>query len=183
MLGATNDEVRTSFESMGLICGATEVSFPDSSAARINIPLRMQQPHQIVFLTRLLAHLSYEEIHFRSARLWITATDIWNPLEEGVCLRTLEQFRRSYGETRSLESAPGTNFRHDQFVESVCCLLQPMLVGWDAFYVPIWAYGGLDYFLAVSHDGFVDVEIRTKEKYEEIAKILTHYKWIEPSTE
>lgn len=57
-----------------------------------------------------------------------------------------------------------------------------MLVGWDAFYVPTWAYGGLDYFLAVSHDGFADVEIRTKEKYDEIAKILAGCKWIEAST-
>lgn len=72
------------------------------------------------------------------------------------------------------------HFRHDEFTESVCCLLQPMLVGWDAYYVPIWVSGNLDYFVAVSHDLFVDIEVRTPEIYDKCAEILRSHDWIKP---
>jgi hypothetical protein len=53
-----------------------------------------------------------------------------------------------------------------------------MIVGWDAYYVPHWAYGHLDYFVAVSHDGFVDIEIRTPEMHDNAMKILSDHDWI-----
>lgn len=180
MIGTTDQEMRRIFGSMELGCEGKTLSFPGATSHCIRVAFRMQEPHQVVYLARLLAHLSYEEIHFRGAHLWITASDIWNPLEESIGLKTLEQFRKSYGENRSLESAPGMHFRHDEFVDSVCCLLQPMLVGWDAYYVPVWAWGGLKYFLAVSHDGFADVHMNTSEMYDATSKVLADHKWIEP---
>ena len=74
--------------------------------------------------------------------MWITTWGVWGAPEEAFGFKILEQFRRSYGENRSLEAAPGLYFRHDEFTESVCCLLQPMLVGWDAYYIPTWFSGG-----------------------------------------
>jgi len=180
MIGATNDEMTRTFASMDLQCEGKKLSFSGTGGNRIRIVFRMQEPHQMVYLARLLAHLSYDEIHFRGSYLWVTASDIWNPLEEAVALKTLEQFRRSHGENRSVEAAPGTYFRHDEFVESVCCLMQPMLVGWDAYYVPTWGWGGLQYFVAVSHDGYADVEVRTPETYDPIMKILAGHDWIRP---
>ncbi len=97
-----------------------------------------------------------------------------------IGFKILEQFRRSYGENRSLEAAPGLYFRHDEFTESVCCLLQPMLVGWDAYYVPTWFSGGLDYFVAVSHDLFVDINFRTREMHERSVEILRGHDWVRP---
>lgn len=114
------------------------------------------------------------------ADLWVTTWGVWDVRDEAIGLKALEQFRRSYGELRSLEAAPGQYFRHDEFVESVCCLLQPMLVGWDAYYVPHWAYGGLDYFVLVSHDGFIDIEIRTQEMHDRTMGILDGHEWIRP---
>ena len=87
-------------------------------------------------------------------------------------MKTIERFRQGFGENRSLQVAPGLLFRHDEFVESVSCLLQPMLVGWDAYYVPRWAWGSLDFFLFVSHDGFLDINTRTTEMYNEALVIL-----------
>lgn len=124
--------------------------------------------------------MGYEESHFGHGHLWLTTWGVWGNPEEAIGFKTLEQFRRSYGENRSIEAAPGTYFRHDEFVESVTCLLQPMLIGWDAYYVPTWTWGSLDYFVFVSHDGFADVEARTTGKYGEIVKILEEQDWIKP---
>jgi hypothetical protein len=156
-----------------------EVSFSQPEFARIRIPFHIKEPHQVIYLARLIAHLKYEEIHFRGARLWINVWGVWDPLEEAIAFKVLEQFRRSYGESRSLELAPAMYFRHDEFVESVCCLLQPMLMGWDAYYVPTWAYGHLDYFLFVSHDGFVDIAVSTKEMNDEVREVLRAHNWID----
>lgn len=179
MIGATNDEMRTHLSAYPeLCCDGRKVWFRNAEAPSITIDLRVKEPHQLVYLARLVAHLGCEEIHFGHAHLWVTTWGVWNNHEEAIAFRTLEQFRRSYGESRSIEAAPGTYFRHDKFLESVACLVQPMLVGWDAYYVPTWTYGQLDYFVAVSHDSFVDIEIRTKERYDEIARILGEHDWI-----
>jgi hypothetical protein len=53
-----------------------------------------------------------------------------------------------------------------------------MIVGWDAYYVPQWAYGHLDYFVFVSHDSFLDIKIRTREMYEKALSSLKG-EWIE----
>jgi hypothetical protein len=47
-----------------------------------------------------------------------------------------------------------------------------MIVGWDAYFVPQWAYGHLDYFVFVSHDSILDIEVRTPEMYEKVSSIL-----------
>jgi hypothetical protein len=181
MLGLTKDEVRSDLAAHDeLRCEGDRLSFHAAAAGSICIDLRVKEPHHLVYLARLVAHLEYEEIDFRHAQLWITTWGFWNPLEEAIGFKTLEQFRRSYGENRSLESAPGHYFRHNEFQESVCCLLQPMIVGWDAYYVPRWSYGGLDYFVAVSHDSFIDVCCRTQEMYAKTLEILKWHEWIRP---
>jgi hypothetical protein len=180
MVGATNEELRGWLIAHPELRSETrQLWLADAQVPSIRINLRVKEPHQLIYLARLLAHIGYEESHFRHAYLWITTWGVWDLQTEAIGFKTFEQIRRSYGENRSIEIAPGTYFRHDEFVESVCCLLQPMLVGWDAYYVPTWAYGHLDYFISVSHDGFVDVEIRTPEKYSEIVKILKDHNWIE----
>jgi hypothetical protein len=179
MLATTDDEMLSSlaafhelrFEGRGL-------SFADLGAKTLRIDLRVKEPHQLVYLARLVARLGYEEIDFRSAHLWLTTWGVWNPQVEAIGRTTLEHFRRSYGENRSLESAPGHLFRDDEFVEAVSCLLTPMIVGWDAYYVPQWAYGHLDYFVFVSHDSFLDIKIRTREMYEKALSSLKG-EWIE----
>jgi hypothetical protein len=91
--------------------------------------------------------------------------------------KTLQQFRRGQGENRSLESAPGHIFKDDEFTEAVCCLLQPMIVGWDAYYVPRWEFGNLDYFVAVGHDSFLDIKVRTQEMHETALRSLGSHAW------
>ena len=42
-------------------------------------------------------------------------------------------------------------------------LMQPMVFGFDAYYLPKWSYGTGQFFLYVSHDSFVSVVTRTRE--------------------
>jgi hypothetical protein len=53
-----------------------------------------------------------------------------------------------------------------------------MTVGWDAYYVPHWAYGRLDYFVFISHDSFIDIHIRTQEMHDKAWSILKSHGWI-----
>jgi hypothetical protein len=108
----------------------------------------------------------------------VTQWGVWDPNVEAVGFNTLERYRQGFGENCPLSAAPGHLFRHDEFLESVSCLAQPMLVGWDAYYIPQFAGYGLEYFLFVSHDGFVDIETRTDATYEKALKLLKEFKWI-----
>ena len=181
MLGLTEDEMKSSLAAhTELRREGRKLHFQKAEAPSICIDLRVKEPHQLVYLARLVAHLGYDEAVFRSADLWVTTWGVWDTRVEAVGFKTLEQFRRSYGENRSLQAAPGHYFRHDEFTESVCCLLQPMIVGWDAYYVPHWGYGGLDYFVSVSHDLFIDIEVRTQEMRDQAIGILKDHEWIRP---
>ena len=179
MQAVTEEEIQEIlFQTPNLQCHGKSLHFDSSEAQAININLRVAEPHQLVHLARLLAHLTYEEAHFAGATFWITQTGVWNAREETVALKTMERMRQGYGENRALEAAPAHFFRSDEFVESVSFLLQPMLVGWDAYYIPRWAWGGLDYFLFVSHDSFVSIETRTTEMKEKVDRMLLSYEWI-----
>jgi hypothetical protein len=179
MIAETKDEMQKTLAAYEeLRCEGNKLSFVDNSVGRIVLDLRVEEPHQLVYLARLVAHLGYEETDFAHAHLWITTWGVWNQQVEAIGFKTLEQFRRSFGENRSLESAPGHYFRHNEFQESVCCLLQPMIVGWDAYYVPHWRDGSLDYFVEVSHDSFIDIHVRTEETAKNLREILQSGGWI-----
>ncbi len=181
MIAATNSEMKNALAAHAeLRCDDRKLYFADAQAPSITMDLRVKEAHQLMYLARLVAHLGYEEHDFSHGYLWLTTWGVWGTLEEAIGFKILEQFRRSYGENRSLEAAPGLYFRHDEFTESVCCLLQPMLVGWDAYYVPTWFSGGLDYFVAVSHDLFVDINFRTREMHERSVEILRGHDWVRP---
>jgi hypothetical protein len=183
MIAATNSEmIRFLAAHEELRCEGDKLSFISPEASSICVDLRVKEAHQLPYLARLLAHLGYHEVDFRGAYLWITTWGVWSPPVEALGLKILEQFRRSYGENRSLESAPGHCFRDDEFTESVCCLLQPMIIGWDAYYVPRWSYGYLDYFVAVSHDSFIEIEVRTKEMHDKALEILQGHEWMKVSS-
>ncbi len=160
-----------------LRCEGRQLRFDYPEAKSTCVDLRVSEPHQLVYLARLAAHLRYEEVHFRGASLWLRQWGVWDDLVESVAFKTMERIRQGYGENRSLDTAPGHLFRHDEFVESVACLVQPLLVGWDAYYVPHWAWGSLDYFLFISHDGFLDIETRTTDMYEKTLEILKSHEW------
>jgi hypothetical protein len=182
MIAATDEEMRKALCACEeLRCEGRNLAFAEPSAISIKLDLRIGgEPTKLAYLARLLGALGYYETDFEGAYLWLTRWGVFDSREEAIGLKTLEQFRRSYGENRPLEAAPGHFFRNDEFVESVCCLLQPMIIGWDAYYVPHWSYGYIDYFVEVSHDSFIDIHVRTKEMAQKIVEILESNNWIKP---
>ena len=117
-------------------CEDKNVRFVHPEASRIVVDLRFPEPHQVLFLARLVTSLLFEERHFKGAYLWITQWGVWDPNVEAVAFNTLERYRQGFGENRPVASAPGHVFRADEFLSSVACLVQPMLAGWDAFFIP-----------------------------------------------
>jgi len=154
-----------------------EVRFRDAEAQRFTIHLQNVEPHQLVFLARLVAALTHDECDFRSAYLWVTQWGVWNPNVEAVGLQTLDCYRRGFGEIRPLHDAPGHLFEQDELVSPVGCLLQPMLVGWDAYYIPRLATGQLEYLIFVSHDSVLDIAVRTNEIRKVVEEVLSK-RWV-----
>jgi hypothetical protein len=136
----------------------------DRRSITVGLP---KEPHQLVYLTNLF--IPYDEsTPLEGALLWIRDWGIWNEMVERVGFRTIEVMRRLTNEARSITEVPAYIFDKSELVDLQVCLLQPLLVGWDAFLVPVSA----DYIVAVSHDSLVSVIGRTSEGY---TKMLSRF--------
>jgi hypothetical protein len=126
-----------------------------------------KEPHQLVYLTSLFVSRN-ESTPFKGALLWIREWGVWNRLVEIVGFRITETMRHAHGEAKSVREAPACVFDNPDLVDLQVCLLQPLLVGWDAFMVPENA----DYIVAVSHDSLVSVIGRTAEVHAKMLALL-----------
>jgi hypothetical protein len=133
---------------------------PEARCIDLEYPPKLER---LPFFARFLATIGYETQHFDGALIWLTAWGVWNPSEEGIGYRIVEQLNAGAGQPKSFELAPGHQFRADELSDAIGMLLQPMLFGWDGFYLPRWSYGTGEFFLYISHDSFVSVVTRTKE--------------------
>jgi len=180
MTGMTKLEVEDYLASLGklgedrLHYGDGRLYFKGADVASIHVHYP-KEPYRLMYLARLLGSLMHKESHFLHGLVWVSTWGVWDIGVEAIGLKMFERMRQSKGENRPLESAPGTWFRHDELVDAVSILVQPMLVGWDAYYVPQWAAGGDEYFVSVSHDSYIDVHTRTKETNERARDLLKDF--------
>ncbi|MHB8541814.1 MAG: hypothetical protein ACYDCD_12875 [Candidatus Acidiferrales bacterium] len=142
---------------------------PEANCIEIEYPPKLER---LPFLARYLAIIGYEDWDFRGALLWFTDWGVWNALDEGPGYRIIEAMHRAVGQPKSFEIAPGHSFRADELQDAIGMLLQPMVFGWDANYVPRWSYGTDQFFLHVSRDSFVSIVTRTKEFYDKAFGLL-----------
>ena len=152
-------------------CDGQGLFYSHAEAGCINLeyPPKLER---LPFFARLLATLGYDDSHFMGASLWLTTWGVWNPHDEAAGCRIIEAMNRAAGQPKSFEVAPGHAFRADELIDAVGMLLQPMIFGWDAYYLPQWSFGVEELFLHVSHDGFVTVVTRTTDFYERVFRIL-----------
>jgi hypothetical protein len=143
--------------------------YPEANCIDIEYPPKLER---LPFFARYLSTIGYEDWDFRGALLWVDNWGVWNPQDEGLGYRIIEAMNRSAGQQQSFESGPGHLFRADELVEATGMLLQPLVFGWDAFYMPTWSYGNCQFFLHVSHDSFITVVIRTREFYDKAFNLL-----------
>jgi hypothetical protein len=76
------------------------------------------------------------------------------------------------GQPKAFEATPGHSFRADELPNAIGMLLQPMIFGWDATYLPRWSYGPDEFFLHVSHDSFLSIVTRTRVFYDKVFGLL-----------
>lgn len=144
-------------------------SYPEASFITLHYPPKLER---LPWFARFVATLGYDEVDFQGALLWITAYGVWNEREEGIGYRVMENLSRAAGQATSFEAAPAYQFRADELVEAIGMMMQPMIFGWDAYFVPQYSYGVEECFLKISHDSYVRVETRTRAFHDRVLKDL-----------
>jgi hypothetical protein len=170
-------EIRQSFAAFGKLgqdrvqCDERGLFYvqPEANCIDLEYPPKLER---LPFFARLLAGLGYDDADFAGASLWFTEWGVWNPYDEAIGYRIVEGMNQSAGQPKSFEVAPGHIFRADELQSAVGMLMQPMVFGWDAYYLPQWSFGCEEFFLYVSHDSFVTVVTRTTAFYEKAFRIL-----------
>lgn len=142
---------------------------PEASCIDLEYPPKLEQ---LPFFAHLLATIGYEDQHFDGALLWFREWGVWNSFDEGIGYRIVERMNAAAGQPKSFEAAPGHRFRADELPDAIGMLLQPIVFGWDCYYLPSWSYGTGQFFLHVSHDSFVSIVTRTKLFYESVFEQL-----------
>jgi hypothetical protein len=104
----------------------------DPYGIRLDVP---SEAAKVVALVSSLLAVEQED-GFYGAFMWFTNFDTGTPRIERCGLRILEQMRRGYGVTPSIENAPGQLFRTDEMVDAHAFLTLPLLFGWDAYFMP-----------------------------------------------
>ena len=104
--------------------------------------------------------------------LWFTNWDIGTPQIERCGLRILEQMRRGYGVTASVENAPAQLFRTDEMTDVQAFLTLPMLFGWDAYFAP----HGTRYFAYVRRNGSLFLVTDKEPVLDKLRAVLNPYR-------
>jgi hypothetical protein len=140
-------------------------SDPEASCIDLEYPRKLER---LPFFARFLATVGYEARDFEGAMVWFTEWGVWNSADEGVGYRIVEALHRAAGQPTSFEAGPGHAFRADELEDAIGMLLQPMVFGWDSYYLPRWSYGTPQFFLHVSHDSFLSIVTRTTEFHDRV---------------
>lgn len=77
-----------------------------------------------------------DDIGYYGGLIWYTNCDTGTPEIERCGLRILEQMRRGYGVTASVENVPCQMFRSDEIADVHAFFTLPLLWGWDAYFTP-----------------------------------------------
>jgi hypothetical protein len=108
-------------------------STPNPMGIRVDVP---QEALRAVALVATLLSIEEDEGAYYGGLILFRQLDTGTPRIERCGLRILEQMRRAYGVTASVENAPGQLFRTDEIVDVHAFLTLPLLFGWDAYFAP-----------------------------------------------
>jgi hypothetical protein len=119
---------------------------------------------------------------YYGALMWFTNWDIGTPQIERCGLRILEQMRRGYGVTASVENAPGQLFRSDEMVDVQAFLTLPLLFGWDAYFAPhgtryfAYARQNSSLFLVTDNEQVLQKLQQSLEPYQPVLELPSYLK-------
>jgi hypothetical protein len=98
--------------------------------------IRLNVPGEGRAAAALASSLVAFEDEYHGGFLWFTNWDIGTPQIERAGLKIVEQMRRGYGVTSSVENAPAQLFRSDESVDAQAFLTMSVIFGWEAFLMP-----------------------------------------------
>lgn len=138
---------------------------PEAATITLALP---NQVERLPFFVHRLGLVCCEQIHFPGATIWFTDVGIRNVFEEGIGYQILESINTAAGQPMSFCNTRGYHFRADELVKTLGMLIQPMIFGWDAYYLP----NRSGYFLMVSHHSCVEVHTMTRQFHDAALKEL-----------
>lgn len=146
--------------------GRLHYTHPEAAQFTIRFPKSVEQ---LPYFVHRISLLGYGQQYFMGAQIWFTDTGIWNEFQEGIGYQILESVNTAAGQPMSFCKAVGYDFRADELVKALGVLIQPMVFGWDAYYLPRGYY---EYFLQISHHACVDVHTMSKDFHDKVIKEL-----------
>ena len=84
----------------------------------------------------------------------MTTWGVWSPWVEDVGKKIVSAL---HSQPKPFHIYPGHLFDANELLEAVAFLVQPILMGWDAYYYPMFKTSDSDFFVKISHDAYADV--------------------------
>jgi hypothetical protein len=130
---------------------------------RVSIPLP-DRARRIPYLANLLITGAYGA-PFVESLVWMTDWGVAGEVSTRVGYKMVHSIR---GDDRRLIDAPAHLLAASEEVEAQSLLVIPILMGWDAYYIPSRG----NYFVANSNDEFTDVISRDEETHQRFLTVL-----------
>ncbi len=154
--------------------GFSYLRFPDVNyCVVVEIPERAMRSVALSHLLLTYSVKDQEESNFEGGLLWLRDWNIGSPELERAGHRVLECLRACSGEVGLLADLPAQVLERHEFLEAGAAIVQVMVYGWDAYYVPVDA----QFFLFVSNDDLLYLVSRSRLVVQHAAERLTRGGW------
>jgi hypothetical protein len=146
---------------------------PEAAAIKVLFPSKVER---LPFLARAITSVCRAAEDFSGATTWVSQSDVWNAKDEAIGKRIIERINAAAGQPADFEIGSAHSFRGDEYIDSLGVLMQSIIAGWDAYYVPQWTFGYEEFFTFVSHDSYAVIVTRTKGFYDQAVEQLQGFK-------
>lgn len=133
-----------------------DLAFRNGKNLVVTVPLP-DKAYRIPYLANLLLQEPYDS-PFVESLVWFTDWGVGDEVSTRVGFRLLQAM---HPDPRPLIEAPARVFDPTELVEAQSLLVLPILMGWDAYFLP--ATG--KYFVFTSNDEFIDVVSSDEETH------------------
>ena len=164
MKGLTKQEAATWLERAGLAQDQDgDIAFRAGKSLVITVPLP-DKPYRLPYLADLLltGHSSWA---FVESLLWFTDWGAGGEISNRVGFHILQAM---HPDPRPLIELPARLFSQDEKIAAQSHLVLPILMGWDAYFIPVTGR----YFVFNSNDEFIDVVSNDDETHQRFLALL-----------
>ena len=164
MNGLTHQEATNWLPRAGLVQDQDgDVAFQTGKNLVIAVPLP-EKPYRLPYLADLLL-TGPSTSAFTESLLWFTDWGVGGEVSNRVGFHVLQGL---YPDSRPLIELPARLFGPDERIAAQSHLVLPILMGWDAYFIPVTGR----YFVFNSNDEFVDVVSNDEETHQHFLSLL-----------